>query len=286
MRKALRWLGYGVAGILGLLLIGMAWIWFASAREIGRAYAATPERLARPTAAQLADAPRQAHVLGCVGCHGEGLRGNRMFEEPGVATVWAPNLTEIAARASDEQLAQAIRQGVGVDGRPLWIMPSASLSRLSDSELGALIRYVRSLPRGGAATPAVSVGLLGRVGIATGKFRSAPALLEEYRVRTPYDLGPEHAAGRRITELNCAECHGPDLGGGEVGDEGVTPSLNVAGAYSLDQFRALMRTGRPPGGRHLGLMGEVARGRFAYLRNEEILALYQYLRARAERVPQ
>ena len=121
MRKLLRWLGYAVAGFVGLVLIAAAWIWFASWREINCAYAAVPERLARPSAAQLADAPRQARVLGCVSCHGEGLRGHRMFDEPGVATVWAPNLTEIAARANDQQLARAIRQGIGVDGRALWI---------------------------------------------------------------------------------------------------------------------------------------------------------------------
>ena len=139
MRKLLRWLGYGLAAILVLALIAAGWVWFASSRELSRSYAAVPERLARPSAAQLADAPRQARVLGCLSCHGAGLRGNRMFAEPGVATVWAPNLTRLAARASDQQLAQAIRQGIGFDGRPLWIMPSGLFSRLSDSEVAALI---------------------------------------------------------------------------------------------------------------------------------------------------
>jgi len=284
MRKLLRWLGYGLAGIAGLLLIGAAWIWFASWRELNRAYAATPETLARPSAAQLADVSRQARVLGCLDCHGEGLRGNRMFDAPGVATVWAPNLTEVAAHASDEQLARAIRQGTGVDGRPLWIMPSAMFARLTDGETAALIRYVRALPRGGDRVPAVSIGPLGRIGVATGKFRSTAAQVEEYRVRQPYDFGADHAEGRRIASLTCAECHGPDLTGGDLGDEGHAPDLALAGAYSPEQFRALMRSGRPPSGRDLGLMGAVARARFAHLREDEVAALYEYLRARAERV--
>ena len=284
MRKVLRWLGYGLAAIAGLVLIGAAWIWFASWRELNRAYAATPERLARPSTAQLADVPRQARVLGCLNCHGEGLRGNRMFEAPGVATVWAPNLTEVAAHASDEQLARAIRQGTGVDGRPLWIMPSAMFARLTDSETAALIRYIRSLPRGGVRVPSVSIGPIGRIGVATGKFRPTAAQIEEFRVREPYQVGTEHEAGRRIASLTCAECHGPDLTGGDVGDEGHAPDLTIAGAYSPDQFRTLMRHGRPPGGRDLGLMRVVARERFAHLRDDEVDALYEYLRARSERV--
>ena len=284
MRKLLRWLGYGLAVIMGLALIGAAWIWFASWREMNRAYAAMPEELARPSAAQLADVPRQARVLGCLNCHGEGLRGNRMFDEPGVATVWAPNLTEIAAHASDQQLARAIRQGTGVDGRPLWIMPSAMFARLTDSETAALIRYIRTLPRGGERVPSVSIGPLGRIGVAMGDLRSTAAQLEEYRVRQPYGVGAEHEAGRRIASLTCAECHGPDLSGGDLGAEGHAPDLAIVGAYSPEQFRLLMRTGRPPSGRDLGLMAAVARERFAHLREDEVAGLYKYLRTRAERV--
>jgi cytochrome c553 len=284
MRKLLRWLGYGLAGIVGLVLVATAWIWFASSRELNRAYAATPEHLGRPTAAQCADAARQARVLGCVSCHGEGLRGYGMFDEPGVGTVWAPNLTAVAARAGDQRLARAIRQGVGVDGRPLWIMPSAMFARLSDGEVAALIAYIRALPRGGETTPAVSLGPLGRFGVATGQFQPAPAEAEEFRVREPYDFGAEHAAGRRIASITCAACHGPDLNGGGDGPETQAPNLSIAGAYSLDQFRTLMRTGRPPGGRDLGLMARVARNDFSHLSDEEVDALYEYLRARAERV--
>ena len=284
MRKLLRWLGYGAAALAGLVLIAAAWIWFASWREINRAYAAVPERLVRPSAAQLADAPRQARVLGCISCHGEGLRGHLMFDEPGVATVWAPNLTEVAAHASDQQLARAIRQGIGADGRPLWIMPSAQFSRLSEGEVAALIAYMRSLPRGGEATPAVSLGPLGRFGVASGRFHSAPAEMEDFRTREPFDVGPAHEAGRRLAATACAVCHGPDLSGGQPGPETRAPDLAVAGAYDLDQFRTLMRTGRPPSGRDLGLMGRVARGDFSHLNDEEVAALYEYLRARAERV--
>lgn len=285
MRKLLRWTGYGVAILLGLALLAALAVWIISWRAISYTAAPAPERLARPSAAQLADAPRQARILGCVSCHGEGLRGHRMFHEPGVATVWAPNLTEVAARASDQQLAQAIRQGVGVGGRPLWVMPSGLFSRLSDGEVGALIAYVRSLPRGGVRTPETHVGPLGRLGIALGRFQPAPASLERFRTTYPIDTGAEHRAGRRLAANACAECHGSDLSGGTPGPEATAPDLAVAAAYDLGQFRTLMRTGVPPGGRDLGLMARVARQDFSHLSDEEIAQLHAYLHARAARLP-
>ena len=284
MRKVFRWLGYGLGTLAGVVLIFAGWVWYASASTLNRTYTPISERLARPTAQQLADAPRQGQVLGCVSCHGEGLTGHQMFDAPGVATVWAPNLTEVAARASDQQLAQAIRQGVGVDGHALYIMPSAMFSRLSDGEVAALIAWIRSLPRRGPAVPDTSVGPLGRFGVAMGRFRSAPELMEDFRIRQPYDVGAEHAAGRRLASIGCAECHGPDLSGGHPGPDTVAPGLAIAGAYDLDQFRTLLRTGRPPSGRDLGLMARVARQDFSHLTDAEIAQLYQYLRARAERV--
>ena len=285
MRTLLRWLGIGFGSIFILLLIAAGAVWYASARELSRLHPPQPERLATPTPAQLADAPRQLRVLGCISCHGEGLQGRRMFHEAGVATVWAPNLTLVAAQSTDQQLAQGIRQGIGHDGRTLWVMPSGLFSRLSDSEVAALVSAIRALPRGGSATAPVEVGPIGRIGIVTGRFRSAHALIEDFRRRVPIAAGPQHEAGRRLVSIACAECHGPDLGGAAPTPEAVAPDLSRAAAYDPDQFRTLMRTGRPPDGRDLGLMASVARADFSHYTDAEIAQIHGYLQARAQRVP-
>ena len=109
-------------------------------------------------------------------------------------------------------------------------------------------------------------------------------------------ISPE--AGRRrstsaAAALTCAECHAPDLSGGDrphadfntsLG-EGVpaTPDLAIAAAYDRAAFTRLLRTGLPPSGRDLGLMSAVARDDFRHLTDKEIAALHAYLRARAER---
>ena len=87
-----------------------------------------------------------------------------MFSEPKIAEVHAPNLTLIAAKANDQQLARGIRQGIGADGRPLLVMPSAQYARLGDAEVAALVAAIRELPRGGVQTPAISLGPIGRLG--------------------------------------------------------------------------------------------------------------------------
>ncbi|HZB69878.1 MAG TPA: c-type cytochrome [Sphingomicrobium sp.] len=277
-------MGYLVGAVALFALLGAAWVWFASSRAMGSTHEGVPESLPKPRPAQLADAPRQLKILGCITCHGAGLRGHLMFDEPGVARIHAPNLTLIAARATDQQLARAIRQGIGFDGRPLFVMPSAQYARLEDGEVAALIAAIRSLPKGGKPTPAISVGPLGRFGLATGKLSSQPDEVERFRINMPAELGPPFAQGRKLAMVNCAECHGPAFGGGEMEGHKV-PDLAIVGAYDLDQFKRLMREGVPPSKRDLGLMSDVARKDFRHFKDEEIAALHSYLQERARRAP-
>ena len=284
MKRVLRWAGYVLAAILLVLLLFAAWVWFASSRVIGATHEARPERLAAASAAQLADAQRQARILGCVSCHGEGLRGRMMFDGGPFARVWAPNLAALAPRISDQQLAQGIRQGIGHDGRALFVMPSPMYSRLSDQEVSALIGWIRSLPAEGEATPPIQWGPVGQVVMALGKLQPVMARMDEFRTRQPFDTGPDQAAGRRIAANVCSECHGADLSGGEPAPDILAPDLSLVGAYDAAQFTRLMRTGRPPNGRELGLMREIAEKDTRLLTDDEIAQLYAYLSTRAERV--
>ena len=242
-------------------------------------------KLATPTASQFADGPRQLHVLGCLSCHGKGLQGDVFLDEAGVGKIYAPNLTLVAAKSTDQQLEQAIRQGVGHDGRPLLIMPSEGYQFMTDSEVAAVIAAVRALPRGGTETPRAKVGPMGRVGLVLGKFRTGPELVRTFRENQTPDFGPQFAAGRQIVRVNCAECHGPQLHGQEVEPGVVSPDMQIAGAYDLDQFKTLLRKGVPPSGKDIGIMGRVARRDFKYMTDAEIADVHAYLAERARRIP-
>lgn len=282
MRKLLRWAGSAVGSLVAVSLIAVGVVWLLGAQKLSGNGIARPEHSATPTPAELADGPRQLRVLRCFGCHGKGLRGDLFFDEPYVAKIYAPNLTLVAANASDAQLVRAITQGVGTDGRALVIMPSATFGRLEPGEVAAIIAALRALPKGGQATPPRSVGLLGRLGLVTGKFHTAPELVGEYARKVPLDLGLQYARGRYLAASNCAECHGADLGGAEVEPGLNAPDLAIAGAYDLPAFKTLLRTGVPPGGRKLKLMGDIAREDLSRMTDAEIEQLHAYLQARAQ----
>jgi len=284
MRKALRWAGIGLGGLIALLIVAVIVIWAWSEAILRRDYAAAAEPLPAPTPAERAEAPRLARVLGCLSCHGEGLKGKLMFDAPGVARVFAPNITEIAAGASDQQLAAGIRQGIGHDGRGLFIMPSPMYSRLTDKETAALVGWIRTLPRAQGQTKGLSAGPIGRLGLVIGSFRPGPEGVAEYRRQAPIALGPEHEAARHLAAIACSECHGPALMGGSAGPDAKSPDLRIAAGYDSAQFRTLMRSGRPPDGRDLGLMATVSKQDFSHLTDAEIDALHAYLVARAKRL--
>jgi mono/diheme cytochrome c family protein len=280
--KVLRFTGYALAALLGLVLVAAIGLYFASERVLRAPAQATASHLATPTAAQRADAPRQLRVLGCLNCHGAQLRGRLFFDEPGVAKLHAPNLTRIAAIASDAELERAIRQGIGHTGKPLFVMPSQEYQFLTDGEVAALIEAIRRFPAGGEEMPPLQVGPLGRIGVVTGKFQTAPTLVAAYRAERLPEFGPQLAHARHIVETNCTECHGPALHGKEVKPGTVAPDLAIALAYSPDQFRALLRTGTAVGNRPLTLMAEVARSDFRALTDAEIDDIHAYLTARAK----
>ena len=284
MAKMLRVLIWIISGLAVLAILLALWAWFASSRVLGQVHPAAAERLGRPSPALLADAGRQARILGCVSCHGERLEGRMMFDGGPFAKVWAPNLTALAAEASDQQLAQAIRQGIGHDGRALFIMPSPQYSRLSDGEVAALIAWIRTQPRHGEQVSGIEWGPIGRVVLAAGRLPSALERVEEFRVKQPFNSGPAHQAGRKIAAQVCSECHGADLSGGEPVPDVFAPGLSIAGAYDQAQFTRLLRTGVSPSGRNLGLMQEIAEKDTRHLTDEEITQLFQYLQARAQMV--
>lgn len=284
MRKALRWAGIGLGAIVALLLVAALVVLVLSEMALRKEHRAAAEPLPAPTAAQLADASRQARIQGCYTCHGDKLQGRVMFEAPGVARMVAPNLTAVAAKASDQQLAAAIRQGIGHDGRALFVMPSPMYSRLDPAEVAALIAWLRAQPRVAGMSDRPSLGPLGRFGVATGRFRSAVDDVARFKAQVPIDLGPGHAAGRRLAATVCSECHGPALFGQRMGGGEEPPDLSVSAGYDLAQFTELLRSGRTPSGKKLGLMEFVAKNDLAHLTDSEIAAIHAYLVARAKRL--
>jgi mono/diheme cytochrome c family protein len=204
---------------------------------------------------------------------------------------YAPNLTLLASRYSDEQFLQAIKQGVRPsDGRALWGMPSQIFAYMPEDHLATILAFIRTRPAGGDDRDARPPSLLSRAALimnaldpsdphAKAAVRPAPELVAYASSHPPIEAGAEYEAGRRWTRAVCAECHGSDLGGDAT--EGG-PNLLVAAAYDAESFRKLLRTGVPMSGRDLGVMSEVARDDFRVFTDEEIESIRGYLVARSE----
>lgn len=279
MKRILRGIGFGLAGLAGVATLAAGEAFAASEIMIRRPQPRPPSTLvaARDPGA-VSRGRHLATVLGCVDCHGANLEGRNFDNMPGVARMYAPNLTLVMARASDADLDRAIRHGVGLDGRPLWVMPSATFSHLTDGEMADLVAFLRSHPPQGRPQPHMQYGPLGRIGALLGQFKPDAALLREGQAPALPDYGPETARGRAVARA-CVECHGPSLEGGGILK---TPDLSIAAAYDPEDFAQFMRTGKAAGGRELGLMSATARARFSHFSPEEVDALQAYLRARAD----
>ena len=235
----------------------------------------------RLSADTLAHGERVSRVLGCTGCHGPDLTGRDWSDELG--TLWTANLTRTAEAMGDAELAQVIRSGRRSD-RVLWDMPSHLFTELSASDMAALVAYIRSKPVTGAVHPDPTFGPELKAKLASGEWKSAAARVAARKAKPfPHPAGAS-AQGRYIVQATCAECHGEDLRGGAPpfpGDPERPNLLEMVPAYDAAAFAHLLRTGEGAGGRKLGLMREVATGRFAALSDAEITAVRGYIAALA-----
>jgi len=234
-------------------------------------------------AAELArQGKRLTYVLGCADCHGRNLQGTLFTkDEPQYGPLYASNLTVEVREYTDGELDGIIRHGVHPERKTVWGMPSHLFQHLSDPDFRALITYLRTLKPAGEKLPPPQFSTQDRKDIASGAYKPEQQLVRETAAQFPADLGPKYGLGRYITEVTCAECHGPTLEGNDPYSK--APNLIVAGAYSTAEFERLMTSGIPTGNRKLrDMMAGVARLRFSHFTPHERDALYAYLKVRAE----
>jgi len=198
-----------------------------------RKFESTPQRLARGRYIATS-------VSGCAYCHSEHDLSSR--EQPilpgreGVgAELWfsdlpgrvvAPNLTpdpQTGAGAwTDDQLARAIREGIGHDGRALFpLMPYSRYRSMSDEDLASVIVYLRSLPPVQHALPKTEI-----IFPVNYLIRNAPQPLTA-PVASP-DPSDRVAWGRYLTTIGgCEDCHTPTDRGREI------PGMSFAGGVYM-----------------------------------------------------
>lgn len=281
MKKFLKWLGFVVSGLVGLALLGIAYIYFASERELDRRFTvADNATLVIPTdAAEIAEGRRIAQLGGCMHCHGDNLAGTVVDDIPKLVRLVAPNISTLLPTYSDAQLATVLRKGVKPDGKSVLFMPSEMYRHLRDEDLARVIAWLRSKPAvPSGITEKTQLRPIGRLIIANGDFKPAARAIESLPAAVgSYDADDPVSRGRHLTMNYCSECHGQDL-------QGVAPinapALAVVKGYSLERFTRLMQEGVGTGDRQFKMMTPTAKARFTQLTPDEIVAVHAFLKSR------
>jgi mono/diheme cytochrome c family protein len=277
MKRLLRWTGMAIGTLAVLAIIACVVVYVLSERVLGRAYDVPPVAISIPTdPAAIDEGRRLAIIRGCFGgCHGKQVEGVVMFDEPMIGRIVAPNLTAAVRKYSDSELVGIIRHGVRPGGRSMMVMPAEAFVLVTDDDLGRIIAFLKSLPAVDGPGPSVSMGPMGRLGLAMGQFKPVAELIAA-TVPPPNATSEQAGRGRYLARTTCAQCHGTSLRG-DSNPEFTSPSLQVVAAYSPEAFTQLLRTGEALGGRKLATMTPWAQQHLSYLTDSEINSLYDYL---------
>lgn len=213
-----------------------------------------------------------ATVAGCADCHGPGLQGRA--ESLGPLRLWTTNLRIAAAKLSSGEFERALRRGLAPDATSLWGMPAEDYMYMSESDVADLYAWLRSLGAAGRVRPKPDWTLRARFALVRGRIVPAPIATRD--AASSLDLGPRYDGGRYLARIACSECHGTDL----AGLPGAPDLMRVA-RYDRPAFFDLLRRGWGVNGRRLHEMSRLARVRFHVFADYEIMALFDYLSARA-----
>jgi mono/diheme cytochrome c family protein len=227
---------------------------------------------------------------GCADCHGAN-GGGRTFVDDGKGFVVAgPNITGgpggvvAAYRAVD--WVRTIRHGVKPDGRPALVMPSQDYNRLTDTDVEAIVAYVRQLPPVAGGGAVIDFPLPVRVLYGFGAIPDAAARIDHRLPPSrpvPEGVTVEH--GRYVANM-CLGCHGATLDGGKIA--GAPPDWPAASKLTPGEgdamvrypdaasFAAMFKSGKRPDGSAIRVMPFEA---LREMNETDVQALHLYLKS-------
>ncbi|MGE0555097.1 MAG: cytochrome c [Gemmatimonadales bacterium] len=292
LKRLLRWLLIAVLAIVGIVAL----VATTQIVRFDRAARATYEVPLPPIAASADSAvlARGRHLAaalgGCLGCHGEDLGGGT-GEDIGPIGAFRPgNLTAgpggVGGNYSDGQLARAIRNGIRADGTSLRFMPTVEFNWWSDSDLLAIVSFVRSLPPVAREIDPSVVRPLGKILDRFGMMQLLSAETVDHEAPREEPPAPEPTARYgQFLALGCKGCHGEQLSGGRIPGapsslpipRNLTPHETGLGAWTKEQFVTLLETGVRPDGTTLDPFMPIQTTRA--MTDLEKTALWTYLRS-------
>jgi mono/diheme cytochrome c family protein len=191
----------------------------------------------------------------------------------------------LGAAYSDSELARLIQHGVKRDGRSARFMPSEDFGWLPDSDVRAIVSYVRALPASDRSTPPVSVQPLAKILDGLYDFPIDVARRTDHaRTDVAPAPAPTAAYGAFVARL-CRSCHGPRFSGGRIPGAppamvtplNLTPDPTGLEGWTFEDFERTLRTGVRKNGMALSPFMPIDGWR--NLDDVELRALWAYLTA-------
>jgi hypothetical protein len=227
-------------------------------------------------------------IAGCATqhCHGHDMGGGEPIVMGPLGTLVGPNVTSanLGAAYSDGELARVIKHGVKKDGRTLRFMPAQDIAWMPDSDVAAIVSYLRVVPPVERPNQATVIGALGKVLDRRDKFVIDVARrIDHSKSESPPQPEPTAAYGAFVARL-CTGCHGEHLSGGPI--PGAPPSVPVPlnltphatglEGWTFDDFDKVMRKAVRKNGKELDPFMPVEAWR--NFDDTEMHAVWAYLR--------
>ncbi len=276
MRRVLKWIGIGLGGLLGIVLLAYAVIWVLSASRLNRSYEVTadfslnvlddPESIAEG---------KRLYTIMCQSCHNEDLAGQTASDFM-TGQIVVANLTNgaggIGGRFSYEDMARSIWYGVKPDGSPTVIMPPELSPAINVADMENLIAYIRSVPPVDTDYPEMRPGPMIRVMHATDQFPLVTAERADMDTPPLAATAPDEVlAYGALRAAFCTACHGADFTGIEMmGSPNITPHETAVGNWT----RAIREGVRPDG---TEISTDMPWETMSFYSDEEIHAIWTYL---------
>ncbi len=290
MRPLIKWISIVTGTLLLLAVLAGSLLIDSFNRRTTKKYTVEPKSIEFPGDSLSEETGRRWASILCSHCHGADFSGTAFFNEPGFASIHAPNLTPGKGGLSHYNYAdwvRAIYHGVDPQGRPLLIMPAHDFHHLTTRDLSSIIVYLQTLKPIDKIWPkekqlSVKAKLLASIG-AFGVI--LPAEKISHNDTAVQEFKPEVSAtyGKYLVDLfGCRTCHGNNLSGSKA-PHPKSPYASglvrgtAAGSWTEDDFIRVMHTGETPDGRRLSeYMPWQAT---AHMSNDELRAVYRYLQS-------
>jgi mono/diheme cytochrome c family protein len=282
-KSILRWVAVILGVFLGLAFLSLAAVYYITEERINRVYAFPENDLVIPSDPETVK--RGEHLVITMGlcseCHGVDLAGEVWDDGPLVGRMGVANLTSgeggIGADYTDSEWVNAIRHGIGRDGKSLMFMQSNFYNPLSGDDLVAMIAYLKTIPPVDKIIPQTQLGPMARW-ILLQDPTLLPAAVIDHTQPPPAkpEVGVTVEYGQYLANV-CTACHGYDLAGSIEPGSGLnlTPGGELKNWTEAD-FISTLRTGIKPDGSKIDplMMPYPSIGQMT---DEELQAIWLYL---------